>query len=84
MHSLKQLLILALAASGHAFPALRLWRWSKRQSTTPTLSQMNDVDILRYALTLEHLEDKFYREVSLLLRADLLVTGCLTTMVCRV
>lgn len=48
--------LLALAASSHARPHTSSLK--KRQ----TLAKFNDVDILNYALTLEHLEDKFYRE----------------------
>lgn len=48
--------LLALAGSGHARPHTNSLK--KRQ----TLATFNDVDILNYALTLEHLEDKFYRE----------------------
>ncbi|KAK5115132.1 hypothetical protein LTR62_001829 [Meristemomyces frigidus] len=52
-HSLALLGLLGLAYAAPApLPV------EKRQAE----SQMNDIDILRYALTLEHLEDKFYRE----------------------
>ncbi|KAK5715994.1 hypothetical protein LTR15_009819 [Elasticomyces elasticus] len=57
MPSFVQAVLCALVGSSYAVP-LTTGMTKKRQVE----SQMNDIDILRYALTLEHLEDKFYRE----------------------
>ncbi|KAK5130325.1 hypothetical protein LTR08_002211 [Meristemomyces frigidus] len=72
MKSFSHFTILALVGCSHAFPFSRLLRLGKRQVE----SQMNDVDILRYALTLEHLEDKFYREgLASFTQADFATAG---------
>ncbi|KAH6892309.1 ferritin-like domain-containing protein [Thelonectria olida] len=69
MPSLKHCAFAALlAASAHAFPAgqrltdreLRWHELSRRQSNAA--SGLGDLDILQFALTLENLEETFYRE----------------------
>ncbi|KAK6397186.1 hypothetical protein LTR65_007686 [Meristemomyces frigidus] len=63
MKSISQVALLALVGSSYALP--RFWRFGKRQME----SQMNDVDLLRYALTLDHLEDKLVSPVTPVKRA---------------
>ncbi|KAK5115411.1 hypothetical protein LTR85_009871 [Meristemomyces frigidus] len=58
MKLISQTTLLAFVGCSYGFPLSRLWRFGKRQME----SQMTDVDVLRYALTLEHIEAKFYTE----------------------
>ncbi|TKA22858.1 hypothetical protein B0A50_07758 [Salinomyces thailandicus] len=58
MKSSQCLTLLALMGMSIAFPFPGLHRPSKRQ----TLMDLNDVDIVNYALTLEHLEATFYHQ----------------------
>jgi len=52
------LAMLGLAAAVYAAPTALV----ARGPGLPATVQVNDYDILQYALTLEHLEDKFYRD----------------------
>ncbi|KAK8929483.1 hypothetical protein H634G_03876 [Metarhizium anisopliae BRIP 53293] len=69
MPSLKVAALALLAATGSALPAARRGSLVVRQAqngTVPTTevpeTELNDFDILQIALTLEHLEEAYYRE----------------------
>ncbi|KID87564.1 Ferritin/ribonucleotide reductase-like protein [Metarhizium guizhouense ARSEF 977] len=69
MPSLKVAALALLAATGSALPAARRDNLVVRQAqngTVPTTevseTELNDLDILQIALTLEHLEEAYYRE----------------------
>ncbi|KAK7409715.1 hypothetical protein QQX98_008096 [Neonectria punicea] len=69
MLSLRTLLVAALAGAASAMPSglrlterqLRYQALSKRQSDAAASMGLNDFDILQFALTLENLEETFYR-----------------------